>query len=147
MTQILLVGDELPLLEGLAQSFAALGFTPTVAQTLPEAREVAAQHPPLVAVISRALAAASTADTLGIPLAAGGALVLYRSVGSMLVTFSATIQRAVLADLTLPLERNRLMALVQHVEQRAKAAGRATEAPSLEAGSGRNDDVASPRRG
>lgn len=147
MTQILLVGGELPLLEGLAQSFAALGFTPTVAQTLAEAREIAAQHPPLVAVISRALAAASTADTLGIPLAAGGALVLYRSVGSMLVTFSATIQRAVLADLTLPLERNRLMALVQHVEQRAKAAGRTSGATSLDAASGQNDDVASPRRG
>jgi len=147
MTQILLVGDELPLLEGLAQSFAALGLTPTVAQTLAEAREIASQHPPLVAVISRALAAASTADTLGIPLAAGGALVLYRSVGSMLVTFSATIQRAVLADLTLPLERNRLMALVQHVEQRAKAAGRTSGATSLDAASGRNDDVASPRRG
>ena len=28
MTQILLVGTELPLLEGLAQSFATLGFTP-----------------------------------------------------------------------------------------------------------------------
>jgi hypothetical protein len=127
MTQILLVGTELPLLEGLAQSFAVLGFKPTVTQSLPEARDVAVQHPPLVAVVSRALASASASDTLGIPLAPGGALVLYRSVGSMLVTFSASIQRAVLADLTLPLERNRLMALVQHVEQRAKVTGRANE--------------------
>ena len=49
---------------------------------------------------------------------------LYRSVGSALVTLSPTVQRVVLADLTLPLERNRLMALVQHVGERAKAAGR-----------------------
>ena len=42
MTQILLVGTELPLLEGLAQSFAALGFAPIVAQSLHEAREAAA---------------------------------------------------------------------------------------------------------
>ena len=133
MTQILLAGSELPLLEGLAQSFAAVGLTPTVVQSLSEAREVAAQHPPLVAVVSRALAATSTSDTLSIPLAPGGAMVLYRSVGSLLVTFSPTIQRAVLADLTLPLERNRLMALVQHVEQRAKATGRAAEGgPSQE---------------
>ena len=125
MTQILLVGTELPLLEGLAQSFASLGFKPVVAQSLGEARELATQHPPLVAVVSRALAGASTGDTLSIPLAAGGALVLYRSVGSPLVTFSASVQRAVLADLALPLERNRLVALVQHVEQRARAAGRA----------------------
>lgn len=124
MTQILLVGTELPLLEGLAQSFAGLGFTPVVAQSLHEARDAASQHPPLIVVVSRALAAASTADALSIPLAPGGALVLYRAVGSKLVTMSPTIQRVVLADLALPLERNRLMALVQHVGERAKAAGR-----------------------
>jgi hypothetical protein len=45
-------------------------------------------------------------------------------VGSTLVTLSPTVQRAVLADLTLPLERNRLVALVQHVGQRAQATGR-----------------------
>jgi hypothetical protein len=45
-------------------------------------------------------------------------------VGSPLVTLSPTVQRVVLADLTLPLERNRLMALVQHVEDRAKTTGR-----------------------
>jgi DNA-binding NtrC family response regulator len=126
MTQILLIGTELPLLEGLAQSFASAGMEPVVASSLPEAREVAAQHPPLVAIVSRALAAESTSDTLSIPLAPGGALVLYRTVGSLLVTFSPSIQRAVLADLTLPLERNRLMALVQHVQQRAMVTGRAT---------------------
>src|SRR5581483_11325083 len=108
-----LVGTDLPLLEGLAQSFAGLGFSPTVVQSLTEARDVAAHNPPLVALV-------------------GGALVLYRSVGSMLVTFSASVQRAVLADLTLPLERNRLVALVQHVEQRAKAAGRSASAASNE---------------
>ena len=44
MAQILLVGSELPLLEGLSQSFAALGFAPQVAQSLHEAREVASSH-------------------------------------------------------------------------------------------------------
>jgi len=34
------------------------------------------------------------------------------------------LQRALLADLALPLERNRLLALVQHVEERARATGR-----------------------
>ena len=124
MTQILLVGTELPLLEGLAQSLAALGFTPTVVQTLHEAREFAAQHSPLVAVVSRALAAASPSDVVSIPVAPGGALVLYRAVGSPVVTLSPTVQRAVMADLALPLERNRLVALVQHVGERARLAGR-----------------------
>lgn len=134
MTQILLVGTEMPLLEGLAQSFAAMGFSPATAHSLQEARESAVHNPPLVAVVSRALAAAgSGADTLSIPLAPGGALVLFRAVGSALVTLSPTVQRSVLADLTLPLERNRLMALVQHVGERAKAAGRGRQG---EAGEG-----------
>lgn len=124
MARILLVGTELPLLEGLAQSFAALGFTPHVAASLPEGRESAALHPPLIALVSRVLAATATADTLSIPLAPGGALMLYRAVGSTLVTLSPTLQRAVLADLTLPLERNRLVAIVQHVEERARSTGR-----------------------
>jgi DNA-binding NtrC family response regulator len=124
MTQILLVGTELPLLEGLAQSFAALGFVPTVAQSVQEGREIAAQNPPLIAVISRVLASPASTDTLSIPLAPGGALVLFRVVGSPVATLSPTLQRVVLADLTLPLERNRLMALVQHVEERAKTTGR-----------------------
>ena len=132
MTQILLVGTELPLLEGLAQSFAALGFTPTVVQTLHEARESAAQHPPLVAVVSRALAAASTTDVMSIPVAPGGALVLYRAVGSPIVTLSPTVQRAVMADLALPLERNRLVALVQHVGERARLTGRGPDDRSPE---------------
>jgi hypothetical protein len=129
MTQILLVGTELPLLEGLAQSFATLGFTPHVAASLAEGREIAAHDPPLVAIVSRTLAAQSSADTLSIPLEPGGALMLYRATGSPLVTFSASVQRAVMADLALPLERNRLLALVQHVENRAKAAGRRLNDP------------------
>src|SRR4051794_38554856 len=107
MTKILLVGGELPLLEGLSQTLASAGFNPVVAQTLNEARDLATQNPPLIAVISRALAASSAAETLSIPLSPGGALMLFRGVGSMLVTLSPTVQRAVLADLTLPLERNR----------------------------------------
>jgi DNA-binding NtrC family response regulator len=134
MTQILLVGTELPLLEGLAQTFAAQGYTPVVAQSLQEARESAAHFPPLIVVVSRALAAMSSAETLSIPLAPGGVFVLYRSATTALVTLPASVQRSVLADLSLPLERNRLMALVQHVGDRAIATGRGrTDTPSDEA--------------
>ncbi len=127
MTQILLVGTELPLLEGLAQSFAAQGFAPVVAQSLHDAREAAAQNPPLIVVVSRALAATASAETLSIPLAPGGAFVLYRSVTTALVTLPASVQRAVLADLSLPLERNRLMALVHHVDERVRVTGRGVD--------------------
>jgi len=124
MTKILLVGSELPLLEGLSQSLASSGFVPVVAASLSEAREIAAHRPPLIALISRTFAASAGAETLSIPLAPGGALMLYRSVGSLLVTLSPSVQRAVLADLTLPLERNRLLALAHHVGDRARATGR-----------------------
>ena len=124
MTHILLVGTELPLLEGLAQTLAAQGFAPVVVQSLHEARESAATNAPLIVVASRALAAVASAETLSIPLAPGGAMVLYRSVTTPLVTLPASVQRAVLADLSLPLERNRLMALVLHVGDRARVTGR-----------------------
>ncbi len=133
MTRILLVGSEQPMLEGLAQTFGALGLTPAVAHSLSEARELAVLGLPLVAVISRTFAAEATADTLGIPLAPGGALVLYRAANHDPVALPPALQRAVLADLSLPLERNRLVALVQRVGDRAIATGRDAQ-PTRESG-------------
>ncbi len=137
MTKILLIGAELALLEGLAQSLASVGFTPVVAQTLHEGRELAAHDPPLVAVVSRPFAAGSSSEALNLPLAPGGALVLYRSIGSMLVTLSPTVQRSVLADLTLPLERNRLVALVHYVDERVRVTGRGRT-------SGESEEITAP---
>ena len=94
MTQILLIGTETPLLEGLAQSFAALGLTTSVVHTLHEAREMAAQQAPLIAIVSHTLAAESTGETLNVPLAPGGALVLYRTGASGTAALSPTLQRA-----------------------------------------------------
>ncbi|MEO7083344.1 MAG: hypothetical protein ABI442_05940 [Gemmatimonadaceae bacterium] len=127
MTRILLVGAEHALLEGLAQTFGALGMSPSVAASLSEARELAIHSSPLVAVISRTLAVEAGADTLGIPLSPGGTLVLYRSANHDPVALPPALQRAVLADLSLPLERNRLVALVQRVEDRAIATGRSSQ--------------------
>jgi DNA-binding NtrC family response regulator len=124
MTTLLLVGTDAALLEGLSQTFAALGYVPRVATALQDARELAAAEPPLIAVVDRVLAASAGTDALAIPLAPGGALVLFSAVGSRPVVLPATLQRSVLADLALPLERNRLVALVQHVEGRVRATGR-----------------------
>jgi len=124
MTKILLVGQDEALLEGLVQSLAALGRPSTVALSLSDARHQAARELPLVAVVDGNLADA-TGEALGIPLAPGGAIVLYRTMSApRTAMLSPAQQRSVLADLTLPLERNRLVALVQHVEERARATGR-----------------------
>ena len=124
MTQVLLVGREVALLEGLAQSLAALGHEPAVAMTLAEARDLAVLEPPLVLVVSRSLASTAEADLLAVPLAAGGARLLYRSAAVPLAPLLPALQRSVLADLTLPLERHRLAALVQSLGERARVTGR-----------------------
>ena len=127
MSTILLVGEDAALLEGLTQSFVAAGHTPRLAHSLREATEIASFEAPLVSIIDRALLAAQPAAALAMPRVAGGALVLYRTIGSMAVTLPPAVQRSVLADLTLPLERHRLLALVQSVAERAQATGRASK--------------------
>jgi DNA-binding NtrC family response regulator len=122
--RVLLVGEEPALLEGLAQSFAAQGYSPRVLGSLAEAREAAAMRPPLLVVADHALAAESGADAAAITLAPGGALLLYRTTADERAMVPATLQRLVLAELTLPLERNRLFALAQHVLDRVIATGR-----------------------
>lgn len=121
---VLLVGPDSALLEGLAQSFAASGYSPRVRETLHEARAAASTQAPLLAVVDSTLATESSADALAISLAPGGALVLYHGASESRPAVSPTLQRAVLADLTLPLERKRLLALALHVRERVRATGR-----------------------
>lgn len=124
MPSILLVGSDLSLLEGLAQSLSAQGHATRVAATFGEARELATARKPLIAVVERSMATDSAREVLGLSLASGGAVVLYRSGTDKVGAVPHVLQRHVLADLSLPLERNRLAALVQHVTDRATAAGR-----------------------
>jgi DNA-binding NtrC family response regulator len=124
MPHILLVGTDLSLLEGMAQSLSAQGHGTRVASSFAEARELATTVKPLIAVIERRMATDSARDVLALTLAPGGALVLYRSMNDAVTPIPHVLQRHVLAELSLPLERNRLAALVQHVRDRATAAGR-----------------------
>ena len=123
MATVLLIGTDIPLLEGLTQSLAAMGHDALVALSFSEALDVAAAKPPLIIVADRAMALVSP-EALGIPVAPGGAIVLYHLRGDAPVAVPLSLQRLLLADLTLPLERQRLVALVQHVQDRARAAGR-----------------------
>lgn len=123
---VLLVGTDPALLEGLSQSFAALGYVPRLASSLHEARESASESSPLIAVVDRGLATQSSAEALGISLAPGGALVLYHTTVDEAALSLPALQRSVLADLALPLERKRLMALAQRVQERVRATGRAS---------------------
>ena len=121
MATILLIGEDAALLEGVAQTLASNGHTSSVAMSLADARDLAQRTPPLVIVVDRRLL---SDEPLGLPLAAGGAAVLYRTAGASSSVLPNGLGRSVLADLTLPLERNRLVALVQRVEDRAVTVGR-----------------------
>jgi len=120
MTAVVLIGSDTPLLEGIAQTLATAGHRPRLAADSVEARELTPGHPPLVIVAARALAD----DALRLPLAPGGALVVYRSGEGPADALPPSVQRAALADLALPLERHRLLALVAYVEERAARTGR-----------------------
>src|SRR5213082_4320083 len=121
MPHILLVGTDFSLLEGMAQSLSAQGHGTRVASSFAEARELATTVKPLIAVIEHGMASDSARDVLGLTLAPGGAVVLYRCASDEVAPIPHVLQRHVLAELSLPLERNRLAALVQHVRDRATA--------------------------
>ncbi|HEX5437707.1 MAG TPA: hypothetical protein VFW98_11145, partial [Gemmatimonadaceae bacterium] len=114
MAATLLIGKDDALLEGLAQSLAAAGHRTRIVQTIRDGIAAAAESLPLVAVVDRTLAL-DDRELLSMPLARGGALVLFCSEQMDEPPLSSALQRSVLADLTLPLERHRLLALVQRV--------------------------------
>src|SRR3954471_9568112 len=96
MPSNLLLGSDLSLLEGLAQSLSAQGHGTCVASTFGEARELATIDRPLTAVIDRDMAVGSASEVLGLSLAAGGALVLDRASTESFAAVPHVLQRHVL---------------------------------------------------
>jgi hypothetical protein len=126
---LLLAGGNAALLEGLAQALARTGQRVVVAQSIDEAEELQARHSAILTVAERGLVseADSSRSLLQSTLAGGGALITYREAGDTSRALPASIARHVLADLVLPLERNRLVALAEHLASRAKAKGRSPD--------------------
>ncbi len=124
MAKILLVGTETALLEGLMQTLAAVGHSAEIAGSIGDALRRESRDLPLVTVVDRALAIGD-AQALRLPVARGGALVLYHhGTAALEGATPSALQRSVLAELALPLERHRLLAIIQHVEDRARSTGR-----------------------
>lgn len=127
MTSIVFVGSDLSLVEGLAQTLAAAGHRVRIAETLHEGAVLTALESPLIAVIERGKAIAAARSPAGMPhiaLAPGGSLVLYHEADDAPFPLPVALQRVTLADLTLPLERHRLVALVHSVAERVHSRGR-----------------------
>lgn len=123
----LLMGQDEALLEGMAQLLAGAGHGVRVARSLDEAEELARQRAPLLIVVDRTTVSADGGERLSrLPLAPGGAFVMYRTTNdqSPNLALAHGIARQTLADLSLPLERQRLAALAQYVNARARGSGR-----------------------
>lgn len=111
------------LIEGVTQTLAAAGHKVTVAGDISGAVSALGDCRPLIAIVDRA-ELFRDGTTFRIPLAQGGALVAFHCDESERIPLPFPVQRAMLASLELPLERQRLVALVGNVEARARAAGR-----------------------
>jgi hypothetical protein len=123
VAKVILVGADVALLEGLAQTLVGLGHDVSFATTVAEAARALSEDLPAMAVVScEALREAGIGMTL--PLTPGGAMIVYGKSHSDQPFLPTKLQRATLAHLVLPLERHRLVALVQSFDSRSRTTGR-----------------------
>lgn len=122
MANVLVIGSDDGVLEGLAQALHAAGHRASITRTVEDATTVLAAEHPVVAIVERGYAA--SAEFLRLRFPPGSALVVYRAADEATPTLPSLVQRATLADLVLPWERQRLITLVNRVAERALAAGR-----------------------
>jgi hypothetical protein len=125
MARVMLVGADVALLVGRAQTLVGFGHDVSFATTVAEAAGSLREDLPALAVVScEALEEAGIAMTL--PLTPGGAMIVYGTSHDEQPFLPTKLQRATLAHLVLPLERHRLMALVQSFDTRSRTTGRST---------------------
>lgn len=125
VAKVILVGTDVALLEGLAQTLVGFGHAVSFATTVAEAAGSLSDDLPALAVVSsQALEEGGFGMTL--PLTPGGALIVYGTSHTDRPFLPTKLQRATLAHLVLPLERHRLVALVQSFESRSRTTGRST---------------------
>ena len=122
MTALLLVGTDQALIEGIAQILTAGNHKLYFSRSLAEALETVGDVRPLVALVERS-AIDEMRMTLRVPLAQGGAFVVFHGDDMSPPPLPHRVQRATLAELELPLERQRLLALIRYVESRAQTVG------------------------
>ena len=122
MASILVVGPDAALLEGVAQTLVGAGHQAVIARDIPEALETLRGSHPLLALVDCEELQARGAMLQAIVAQGGAVLAFHCDDDDSRLPFR--IKRNTLAELKLPLERQRLLALVKFVENRARAAGR-----------------------
>ena len=122
MATILAVGPDAALLEGVAQTLIGAGHQVVIAGDIPEALETLHNRRPLLALVECGELEAR-GSMLQATVAHGGAVIAFHCDDDD-SRLPYRVKRTTLAELKLPLERQRLLALVKYVENRALAAGR-----------------------
>lgn len=127
---VLVLGRDAGAVEGIAQMLLAGGVRVATADDPHGVQGTMRGELPLVALVERGLAT-EYPDVLELPRRRGGATILWHGAepDDVVVT---PIRRAILAEVQLPLERTRLLALVRHVAARTVQAGHVDGAPSAE---------------
>ena len=123
MALLLIVGTDTALIEGTSQTLTAAGHQLLFSPTLLEALDSVGDARPIVVLVERS-AIDEIRMTLRVPLAEGGAFLVFHGEDSPPMSMPPRVQRATLAELELPLESKRLLALVRYVETRAQIVGR-----------------------
>lgn len=122
MTSVLIVGTDTTLIEGISQNLSARGHQVFFSGSLADALEAVGDVRPMIVLVERS-AIDEIRMTLRIPLAQRGAFVVFHGEDAPARPLPHRVQRATLAELELPLEMQRLSALIRYVENRAQALG------------------------
>jgi hypothetical protein len=133
MALLLIVGTDNALIEGMSQTLTGAGHEVMFSRGLAEAIESAGDLRPLVLLVERS-AIDEIRSTLRVPQAEGGAILVFHPEDTVSPSLPHRLQRATLAELELPLERQRLLALIRYVEKRAHTVGRDMIENGAEAG-------------
>lgn len=120
MASVVIIGAQLDLLETVVLTLEGAGFLVHVVPSVAAASTLASGTPPIAVVIERALAVAHP-SAFSLPIVQGGAFILFRTADDVPDVYSPSIARAAMAELTLPLEKQRLTALLQRLVERHRA--------------------------
>jgi hypothetical protein len=125
---VLIVGGDSTVQEGVLQAVRAAALRAEWCATADSAREAALESPPTALVVHVNIAGQGE-RARQIPLKSGGAVILFRDGDPVGASAGQVFGRTVVAELTLPLERARLVALLSRIVERARITGRDRHAP------------------
>jgi hypothetical protein len=125
---VLIVGGDPAVQEGVLQSVRAAGLDAEACPDVRCASDAAAESPPVALVVH--IDHASTGEELRrMALLPGGVIILFHDSDRAGASSRQSFGRAVIAELRLPLERARLIALLNRVVERARITGRDKRPP------------------